>query len=157
MREIKFRAWDSYYESMITIPNVLNNYLYYENCNGFHAGYENNLGDWINLEILQYTGLKDCNDKEIYEGDIVKHIRLLDCEIDEIQWIEDRASFYVWNGSKTYKSYRLCCDCILDNEIEIIGNIYENKEKISAIKMQKQRMKHKKTKQTGVNKKRYNN
>lgn len=116
-REIKFRAWDQvekrFYIPVIRYKSKINSELWY--------------GSEIQGEtsdpIMQYTGLKDKNGKEIYEGDIVK----------------SRSIFGVNNstGFVTYFQNRF----LIRNEIEIIqefsepefecvvvGNIYENYE-----------------------------
>ena len=95
MRDIKFRAWDKNRGMIISELDFT----------GTYQG-----------EIMQYTGLKDKNGKEIYEGDICKH----------------------QNPSESnYVEYRLGVWCLMphglylhgeDMMVEVIGNIYENPE-----------------------------
>ena len=70
---------------------------------------------------MQFTGLKDKNGKEIYEGDYLQHA---DGEVSVVEWLD--GCFVVrhfWNKKKSD------CDFIAaKNLFEIIGNIYENPE-----------------------------
>ena len=101
MREIKFRAWDKlnnkmrYFKPTETIRFV----DFYDPAN-----------NWS--EPMQYTGLKDKNGKEIYEGDILEYPTLIGDKI--IRVVEWENSRYV--------------GIILYNLSEIIGNIYSNPE-----------------------------
>ena len=117
-REIKFRAWDKETKSMIKEVWEI----------GLKSNYNQSwlIGDdkrTDNFELMQYTGLKDKNGKEIYEGDIVKsrdnHLFIINYEYGSFGagWIKDDL---VWYSSAT-KSF--------DKKIfEVIGNIYENSE-----------------------------
>jgi len=98
-REIKFRAWDEKY-----------------NCwdkGGFYF-YANDPFQKQGFVIQQYTGLKDKNGKEIYEGDI-----LLDDVKIPLKCFYDNGKFM---AGISYASQEWFSEC------EIIGNIFENKD-----------------------------
>lgn len=64
MREIKFRAWEKNLKEIIQVYNI-----------DFENRLINKDGVWRmfnEIELMQYTGLKDKNGREIYEGDIVR-------------------------------------------------------------------------------------
>ncbi|MCO4580028.1 hypothetical protein Si070_01698 [Streptococcus infantarius subsp. infantarius] len=78
------------------------------------------------FELMQSTGLKDKNDKEIYDGDIVRFTLTdgFDYVVDEEGVVSYKlGAFYVVNGLDEFLISE-----IYANEIEVVGNIYENPE-----------------------------
>ncbi len=118
MRETKFRAWHESKNGqvMLQVGDKYGTTHPLDCCNYALQGQ--------NITLMQYTGLKDKNGVEIYEGDI-------------IQW----AGFEVANGKQIRPERRLIVEdfikdthrliCITEGTgqtVEVIGNIYENKE-----------------------------
>lgn len=107
MREIKFRAWDKEFKQF---SDMALNYKITDI--NFYADYE-----W-----MQYTGLKDKNGKEIYEGDILEFSGNV-VALGIVKYNENFATFQACNGNSGW---------LFGNEsgtnIEILGNIYENPE-----------------------------
>lgn len=140
MREIKFRVFDiaSSYNPMHIVGEDnhdsfwidSNNKFHYRNLQNGESSGEN--GDYI---LMQYTGLKDKNGKEIYEGDIIlwkDKSPMSDGTLNEIVEVFWSDEFLKWsikgnlNNAKTYIADLY--DYSNTEEIEIIGNIYVNKE-----------------------------
>jgi hypothetical protein len=120
VREIKFRAWDC--NSKKWYPRVQ------VGTNCCHAVYDEEHKQWCEFdelcgEIMQYTGLKDKNGKEIYEGDIVNsHSGLNHVYLREVVRCDDRPTLEF----KPSTGYVLCE--ANEHLFEVIGNIYENPE-----------------------------
>lgn len=114
MRKIKFRAWDKKSESFA--PTM---YWYIDPIGDIRWQVDDSIAE---LEVTQYTGLRDMNDKEIYEGDIIK------INPDDDEWIDVIIRDKNWLELKTYNN-KCVTNCSLyehHNIVEVIGNIYEN-------------------------------
>ena len=124
MREIKFRAWIETQKRMYEVVSICTRDWFFTTPEGttWYRGSD--------FKLMQYTGLKDKNGKEIYEGDIIfetfKH------PIDEgeepvtakVIWSAKHAKFQLQDSENTWDIWK-------DNNLhtyQIIGNIYENKE-----------------------------
>ena len=125
MREIKFRAWVKDRKAIFEV--VLINYVTKKVTYLLErVGHLLNIrhDKFNNVELMQYTGLKDKNNKEIYEGDIVK-LRA-NHGIGVVKYYDEWGAFVVEYikprqlavlGMNYYKE-----------DIEILGNIYQNLE-----------------------------
>ena len=113
MRKIKFRAWDGFkiiYDFCIDSQTGLPYQQWYED-----------MDEISGAKIMQYTGLKDKNGKEIYEGDIFKTILGW---VAVVEWDEINARFLGF----TLERERKILYVGREPAVEVIGNIYDNPE-----------------------------
>ena len=139
MRMIDFRAWDKKKSEIVDVMDIDFSGKKVGVCNVpkrmFRAGRLHTIHsierNWSEVELMQYTGLKDKNDTEIFEGDIVKWSRF--CMDFNLENYEERSDNFVveWDVYNTgfvlgdgevflYKD--------ISSELEVIGNVYENPE-----------------------------
>lgn len=129
MREIKFRAWDKKYKEMIPDIWIAPEYGWLVLSDNDALAERERPGE-DQIILMQYTGLKDKNGKEIYEGDVVKIVHPFKNRkyIGEIIWDE-----WCFNGKDFYFTHFDYPSEIFSQGteyIEIIGNVYENPELI---------------------------
>ncbi len=132
-REIKFRAW--FGKKMIPSDTatffVEFDGTVWENIGSCESDYlqEQHPSECI---LMQFTGLKDKNNKDIYEGDIIGGEKVLHTGYfngDEI--FEDLVSEVVFeNGCFITKDMEMPLFSLSTTDFEVIGNIYENSELI---------------------------
>ena len=132
MRDIKFRAYIR--DKNPRVPSEINKIVEVKSLHlgskkaiiGYSGG--NYSIKFDEIELMQYTGLKDKNGKEIYEGDIVKFRFKDDREEfpDLIGYIEYQTTFTAFIIMSNQGSFKI--DITEIKFIEVIGNIYKNPE-----------------------------
>lgn len=122
----KYRVWDKELQTMLDVSLI-------DFKKGVLVGEhwefgETNFMSFDEIVLMQSTGLRDKNGKEIFEGDI------LACKTDDevinlnIFWDEEHALFMF--ESKKYNEQEPLAELVENNTypFEIIGNVYENPE-----------------------------
>lgn len=130
MREIKFRAWVKEKKAIFEV--ILINYVTKKVTYLLErVGHLLSIRDakFNDVELMQYTGLKDKNNKEIYEGDILfenfgeRYYKII---------FENGGFRAEFNGDFEEHSFDLID--VVAQGCEIVGNIYENPELMEEVR-----------------------
>ena len=127
----KFRVWIKTEKRMIETDDLLDidyenkeivtQQVYFEN--GLPDDRDIYCYDFDEIELMQSTGLKDKNGKEIFEGDIVKMAKDVYSEPTYYEVVRHRG------GAYRLESKQHGCELWLRHaDCEIVGNVYENPE-----------------------------
>lgn len=127
----RYRAWIKTEKRMIETDDLLD--IDYENevITTQQVYFENGLPDdrdldnfvFEEIKLMQSTGLKDKNGKEIFEGDIVKMSKDVYSEPTYYEVVRH------YGGAYRLESKQHGCELWLRHtDCEVVGNIYENRE-----------------------------
>ena len=129
-REIKYKAWLKEEKKMVIVETIdfSEKSIQYLEKNEIIDAYLLRTTFLEDIELMQYTGIKDENGKEIYVGDILKYNFPYDGRlkhVSSVKFLETEASFGIKDRYENeIPLYRIAAN----NYFEVIGNIYENEE-----------------------------
>lgn len=121
----KFRVWDRLTGKMfpVGIIDYSIQSVYIEEPNGLYGE-----RDFDEVELMQSTGLRDKNGREIYEGDVVRYECCFESYVEEVIYDDKHCNFgTIDKDEKTFSFDALISDFDVDC-FEVVGNKYENLE-----------------------------
>ena len=116
MREIKFKAWDKLNKEMFNVESInFQERRVYRDTVSYR--------EFNDIELIQYTGLKDKNNKEIYEGDI-----LFESFGERYYRVIFKNGSFSTEFKGDFEEYSFDLIDVVAQSCEVVGNIYENPE-----------------------------
>jgi hypothetical protein len=118
MKNIKFRYWNRSSKKMMEVTTL-----------NFPLPKE------VEVDVMQYTGLQDVYGNEIYEGDILDLVnqKHRDTNLFPVLVVYDNGSFRTKRPQcSDYNSQNLHDDTIIEYDVKIVGNVYQNYDLLSA-------------------------
>jgi uncharacterized phage protein (TIGR01671 family) len=130
MREIRFRAWNNSGKYFHPLDDD-GDYFFRDDGDGLYL--EDKHGKCKDTVLLQYTGLKDRNGKEIYEGDVMTQandygITYRFGRAGIVSYESDCGCFIVSLPGCNKNQHHEFLTCDIAFECKVIGNTYENPE-----------------------------
>ena len=137
MRPIKFRAWDKKYKEMIEDIAIFPEYDWLVQSDNDPLC-ERERAKPGQIVLMQYTGIRDEEDREIYEGDIVMAISEKGFdhgthknEFFEVYWFEENGAWYVtrkYRKEEDMEPLKEVHEMLVNISFELAGNVYKNPE-----------------------------
>lgn len=124
MRDIKFRVWDNENKEMLKVQELDFESTFYGGRIAIRTDQYNDYFDTEDMILMEYTGLKDKNGKEIYEGDIIQYD---DIHKGVVEYSEEYAQFILKETGSIADEYEALGEFNI-KVFEILGNIYDNPE-----------------------------
>jgi len=127
---IKFRAWNGYREVMADYVSAIQN--------GDTQGTPSSVNVIVNrrnetwdvkndhVELLRFTGLKDVNGKEVYEGDVIRILSIN--AVSDVEYMRDGSTPEFETDRRTVLTGENVLGEAAPNDIEVIGNVHNNPE-----------------------------
>ena len=114
-REIKFRGWDKANKRMLAPQDLSQSGGYWE---------------WLgkeDVELLEFTGLRDADGKEVYEGDVVEYVpdpigNPKDRDVFVVEYVRSGFCFVKPGDGDHWITY------LQESKIRVIGSVFENPE-----------------------------